>query len=107
MAQKSDDNTLAVITHLLGWFTGFIGPLIVLLATSNAKVKTHAKNALNWQISMIIYSVVSGILIIIFVGFLLLFALGIINMIFSIIAAVKAGHGEAWKYPLAIRFFKT
>jgi uncharacterized Tic20 family protein len=36
----------------------------------------------------------------------LLIALGVIGIIFSIVAAIKANNGEVWKYPLAITFFK-
>lgn len=49
------DNTLNIITHILGYFTNWIGPLIILLVTKEKDVKEHAKKALNWQISLIIY----------------------------------------------------
>ncbi len=41
------DNTLAVITHLLGLISGFIGPLIVLFITADEQAKAHSKQALN------------------------------------------------------------
>jgi uncharacterized Tic20 family protein len=65
----------------------------------------HGKNAVNWIISLIIYFVVSLVLCMVGIGFVLLFALGIVGLIFPIIAAIKANDGEAWKYPMAIAFF--
>lgn len=113
MAKPSDrsimvqnDNTLKVVTHILGFFTGFLGPLIILLVTKEENLKTHAKKALNWQISFFIYAIVSFILFIVLIGFLLIFAFIIMDVVFCIMAAVKAGRDESWNYPLAIPFLK-
>lgn len=100
------DNTLPILTHILGLLTGFLGPLIVLLASENKQVKKHAKTVLNWQFSLVIYSIIAAVLIIILVGILGFIVLGILDTIFSIIGAVKASEGQVWKYPLSIRFFK-
>ena len=101
------DNTLPILTHILGLFTGFLGPLIILLASKDKNTKSHAKVVLNWQFSLLIYFAVSSILMLILIGFLGFIALGIMNTIFSIIGAVKASEKEIWKYPLSISFFKT
>src|SRR3989344_553749 len=103
---KSDDQTLEVLTHILGLFTGFIGALIILLVSESKGVKNHAKYALNWQISSLIYMVVSIPLMLVLIGFATLFATIILNLIFCIIAAVKASEGKLWKYPLSMPFFK-
>ena len=100
------DNTLPILTHLLGLFTGFLGPLIIFFASKDKTTKSHAKVVLNWQFSLIIYSAISGILMLILIGFLGFIALGIMNTIFSIIGAVRASEKEIWKYPLSIKFFK-
>ena len=106
MVQKKQDTTLPVLAHILGLFTGFIGPLIILLVSKKEYEKTHAKYALNWQISLVIYFMVSFALMLVLVGFILVFALLIMNLVFCIIAAVKAGENTFWKYPLAIPFLK-
>lgn len=101
---KGNDKTLAVLAHILGLVTGFLGPLIIYLVAQDESAKHHAKYALNWQISLIIYLVVSIILIFVYIGFFTLIALMILNLVFSIMAAVKAGENVLWKYPLAIPF---
>lgn len=103
---KSDDKTLAILSHILGIFTWFIGPLIIYLATDDKKAKQHSRNALNWQITLTIYMVISFVLIIILVGILFVIALSIMNLVFSIIAAVKANNDELWEYPMTINFVK-
>lgn len=100
-----NEKSLLFLPHVLGIFTGFIGPLITLLI-SKKELKEHSKKALNWQLSNLIYSIISGILTIILVGFVLLFVLMVLNVIFCIIATVKASNSTLWDYPLSIKFFK-
>ena len=102
---KKADTTLPLLAHLLGLITGFLGPLIILLATEDKRAKTHAKKALNWQFSLLIYYAVSFVLMFVLIGFLTFFAVAILNIIFCIMAAVKASKEELWDYPLAIPFF--
>ena len=105
-ADKSDQRTLAVLTHILTLVAHFIAPLIILLVSKDEYVKKHARRALNWQISAIIYFVVSFVLVLVLVGIFLLIALAVLDLVFVIIAAVKAGNDELWDYPMAIRFLK-
>lgn len=106
-ATGNSGNTLGILTHLLGLFTGFLGPLIILLATNDKKGKDHSRYALNWQFSALIYSVIGGILSMVFIGFIILGAVSILNIIFCIIATVEASKGELWNYPLSINFFNV
>jgi uncharacterized protein len=101
-----DTKTLSMLVHIAALFTSFVGPLIFMLVSKDAHVQKHSKIALNWQISLMIYMVVSGVLAIILVGFLMMAVLGLMNLIFCIMAAVKANQGVEWKYPLSIAFFK-
>lgn len=101
---SGNGKTMAIIMHILGIFFWFIPALIVYLAADDSFTKENAKNALNWQVSATIYAVISVLLILVIVGIVLLALLGIANMVFSIVAALKASDGEAWKYPLAIKF---
>ncbi|MFP4401129.1 MAG: DUF4870 domain-containing protein [Candidatus Woesearchaeota archaeon] len=91
----------------MGLFTSFIGPLIIYVIGEDKDVKRQSANALNWQISLIIYSIISSILIFVVIGIVLLIALSIMNLVFCIMAAVKANEGEEWKYPMTIQFLKS
>lgn len=104
---KKEDKTLLILTHILGMIVGFLAPLIILLVSDNKDVKRHSKIALNWQFSFLIYIVISFILVIVLIGFLLIPTLIILNIVFSIMAAVKASENEFWRYPLSIQFFRV
>lgn len=102
-----ESRTLAMMAHLLGAFTGFVGPLIVWLLKreSDAFVDDQAKEALNFQLTILVGWAV------VFVAFfvwscgaaLLLAALALAQVISAVIAAVKAQEGEPYRYPFAIR----
>ncbi len=115
MADRNEINNWAMFCHLSALscyigipFGNIIGPLIIWLIKKDEMpfVDEQGKEALNFQISMTIYAIVSVFLIFAIVGFFLLFAVAIINLIFVISAAVKASKGESYRYPLAIRFLK-
>jgi len=103
----SDSRAWAVAAHLLPWVgLGFLGPLIIWLIKRDESpfVEEHAREALNFQISWLIYIVVSVILIIVFIGILLVIGFAIFGSVVMIIAAVKAANGAQYRYPLTIRF---
>ena len=104
---KSENNVISIIAHILGLLTWVIGPVIVYLASDDKKVKSHAKIVLNWQISFTIYMIISGILALVLIGFVLIPILSILNLVFSIIGAIKASEGTVWRYPLSIPFMKA
>ncbi len=104
---RKKNNAMAIVTHILGVLTYFAGPLVVYFSSKEDYVKKHAQAALNWQFSYLIYSAVSGVLALFVVGFFGLVALGVMNLIFCIIAAVRASEGELYNYPLTIKFFEV
>jgi uncharacterized Tic20 family protein len=69
----------------------------------SSEIDAHGKEALNFQISMLIYNIVAGVLCLVLIGFALLAALHILNVVFVIIAALKASEGQIYRYPLTIR----
>ncbi|MCB0824295.1 MAG: DUF4870 domain-containing protein [Bacteroidales bacterium] len=83
-----------------------IGPLVIwsIKKQEYPFVDDQGKEALNFNISMAIYMIVSAILIIVVIGIILLIAIGLFQLIMIIIAAVKANNGESFRYPLTIRF---
>ncbi|MEM9022115.1 MAG: DUF4870 domain-containing protein, partial [Bacteroidota bacterium] len=92
-----DDKALAVICHL-GFilpYGGILVPLIIWLIKRNESeyIDLHGKEALNFQLTVLILSVISGILVLLVVGLFLLIAIAIGAFIMSIIGAVQAGSG--------------
>jgi len=83
-----------------------IGPLIIWSIKKDEYpfVDEQGKEALNFNISMVIYILISVILIFVVIGILMLIALGIFQLIMIIIASIKANNGESFRYPLSIRF---
>jgi uncharacterized Tic20 family protein len=103
-----DEKTLALLAHVLGFFGSFIVPLIIYLVKKDESpfIREHAKEALNFHISMAIYYIISIILIIILVGIIGLIFLGTFSLVVSVVAAIKAMDGKPYRYPLCIRFIK-
>lgn len=83
----------------------FLGPLVVMLTKGNEspRVRQHAVESLNFQLSVLIYGVVSFVLVFVLVGILMLIALGILWLVCTIMGALKANNGEDYRYPLTIR----
>ena len=97
-----NDTTMAAITHILGLVTWIFGPILMLVISDDPFVEENAKNALNWQIFVGIYFFVSGLLTVVFIGFLLLPVVALIDLVFCVLAAMKANDNESWTYPLTI-----
>ncbi len=105
---QQEDVTLSVLCHLSVFGFGLIGPLVIYLISKDDPGKQmtrwHASEALNFHLSLLIYSVVSVILILVLIGIVLLIALGIAAVVLGIVAAVAASERKPYRYPLTIRF---
>jgi uncharacterized Tic20 family protein len=105
-------NTFCHASALLGVLVHFpghlLGPLIVWLIKrgDSPEIDAHGKEALNFQISMLIYNVIAGISCIVLIGFVLLPILWILNAVFVIIASIQASDGKFYRYPATIRFIQ-
>src|SRR6476619_655359 len=94
---------------LLGVFIHFPGhllpPLIVWLMKRDAspELDAHGKEAVNFQLSMLIYNVVAAVFCLILIGFVFLAVLWVLNAILVIIAAIKASDGAFYRSPLTMR----
>jgi uncharacterized Tic20 family protein len=114
---SKDARMWAMFCHLAG-LAGFVVPVIVsgiiapLIVWQIKKddypfVDEQGKEAVNFQISMAIYAFVSFLLIFVFcIGAFLLVVVEIVDLVFLLIAAVKANNGEHYRYPLTIRFIR-
>src|SRR4051812_48411004 len=114
-AQSIDVKTWCVLCHasaLLGLFFHFlghlVGPLVVWLMKrgDSSEIDAHGKESLNFQISMLIYDIIAGILCLVLVGFVLLIVLWVVNTVLVIIASIRASEGKLYRYPFTIRLIK-
>lgn len=96
---KNKNKDLASLTHITGLLISVIGPATIYATSDDDFVKENARRALNWQISMIIYSFISFLLIFFVIGVFLVMILPFFNITFSILAALKAKEGKVWNYP--------
>lgn len=96
---------LALVGYFVIPFGNVAAPLIIYLMKKDESpfVADQARESLNFQISVCIYALISGVLVLVLIGILLLAAVGLAGIILTIIASVKAANGEAYRYPLTIR----
>ncbi|MBB1060981.1 DUF4870 domain-containing protein [Marilutibacter spongiae] len=106
-AAGTDDRNLAMLTHLSGLLFSIVMPLVVWLMNKDNPAKAYlnaqAKEALNFQITVLIAFVVSFVLTFVLIGALLMPLVGLANLILCIVAAVKTANGEDFRYPFTLR----
>jgi len=114
VTQNQEERTMGMLCHLLALsgyvipFGNIIGPLIVWLVKKDQFpfVNDQGKESLNFQISVAIYAIVSGILTMVVIGIPLLIAVGIFALVEIVLASMRANQGIPYRYPLTIRFIK-
>ncbi len=89
-------------------FGSILGPFIVWLMKRDEMpfVDECGRNCINFKISLMIYMMISAVLMLVGIGFLLIGVLAIVDIVFTIIAAMKASEGVSYKYPMTIKFLK-
>lgn len=102
---SNDDKNIATITHLGGILFSFIPALVVWLLKKDDSefIAAQAREALNFQITLLLAQFIAYVLVFILVGFLLLGLIWVFNIIFCIIAAISSSKGEYYRYPLTLR----
>ena len=110
-----DERLWAMICHLAAFaglllpYAGFVvGPLIVWAIKKDEfpLVNDQGKESINFQISMLIYGAVAAALLFVGIGFLLVPAWAVAEIVLVIIAALAANNGEQYRYPLTLRLVK-
>ena len=126
VAGAGEDPTGWVIAaHLTALFTWVIGPLVIWLIKREEmpEVDRAGVASINWQLSWAIYMVVLVLLIVgglvgaeatggatvalFFLGFMGMIAVSLLDLVFIVIASVKGGQGESWRYPLALPLLRA
>lgn len=102
----ADEKLWATLVHIGGIFFSFVPALIgyLVLKDRGPFVRAHTVSALNFQITMAIAYAVGTILSVVGIGLLILLAVWVVNIVFSIIAAINANRGDWYTYPLSIKF---
>lgn len=87
---------------------GFIAPLVIYLVKKDESsyVTAHAKESLNFQLTMLIAYIISFILMFVLIGVLLMVLIGLANLVLIIIATIRASENKIYKYPFSIKFVK-
>jgi uncharacterized protein len=112
---SESERTWGMLAHLsalmglaLPLIGNVLGPLFVSLSRGDQSpyVAAQAKEALNFNITVTLAAVACGVLMLVLVGLLLLCALFIVWLVLTLIAAIRASEGVAYRYPFALRFLK-
>ncbi len=112
---KAETN-MALLCHLLPLanyavpipFGNIVAALVVWLIKKDEMpfVNDQGKESLNFQITVTIAYIAAIVLCFVMVGFLLLPVIGVLHVVFAIIATVKSSNGEYYRYPICLRFVK-
>ena len=111
---SKDERTWAMLCHFSAFaglifpFGNFLAPLIIWLIKKEELefVEDQGKEVFNFQISMTIYLLISGMLCFILIGIPILIGLVIFSFIITIIAAISANDGKSYRYPINLRLIK-
>jgi|SRR5690554_5916668 len=103
----SEQKILGLISHL-GIFVGFpiLAPLLVFLLSNDYVVKNQAKEALAFQIGLIIAGAIGGLLVFIIIGIPILILISIMGIVFPIMAAIKFYQEGHYSYPITGELLK-
>lgn len=100
---------LSALAGLVGIpFGHLLGPLVVWLLKRRdfPFVEEQGKESLNFQISMTIYALIALFLVFAFIGIPVFIALAVLDVVFVIVASVRANSGRPYRYPLTLRILK-
>lgn len=104
----SDEKMWSTLVHVGGILFQFLPALIgfLVLKDRGPFVRMHTATALNFQLTLVIAYFVGALLSIVLIGIFIMLAAWVLNIVFSIIAAIRANSGQPYEYPLTIRFIR-
>lgn len=105
---SQDERLLAAAIYVSSFFTTIIGPLLIWLLKKNdsAFIDKHGKEYFNFVISYSVYMIISVILMIVLIGVVTAWIVGVLAFIFTIVAAIKAYEGKEYHIPLVFRIIR-
>lgn len=108
LMSPADQRLWSTLLHVAGIFFSWLSALIgyLVLKDRGEFIKEHARQELNWQLTVTIGLIASYILTFVLIGVVTLVAVYILAVIFGIISALAANKGELYRFPIAIQFIK-
>lgn len=105
-AESDDARSMAMLIHLLAIFTWFLVPLILWLVKKDSSrfVDQQGKEVVNFELTLMIGVVVGAATMCIVIGFFILAAVGVVNIVFGILSTMEVNQGKPYRYPVCIRF---
>jgi len=105
---KKEDQTLLALLHLSGLFVLLFPPILIWLWKKDqiADIDKHAKDVINFQLSLWIYLFASMLLVFLLIGVPLLIFLGIASSIIIVLNTIKVLNKQPYKYPYTRKFLK-
>ncbi|MCE5090902.1 DUF4870 domain-containing protein [Staphylococcus devriesei] len=105
---SQNEKSMAMLMWILTFFTGFVGPLIIWIIKKDESsyLNKQGKNYINYAISYGLYGVGALILTAVLIGYLLLFVLSIVCLVYTILAIVTVNKGEDYVVPFTIEIIK-
>jgi uncharacterized Tic20 family protein len=104
---SQDSKNIGMLMWIGTIFFGFIPALIIyLIKTDDSYLADQSKEALNWAITVLIGVALAWVLCLILIGFLMLPAIGILNVVFCIMGVVAVSSGKLYRVPFALRLIK-
>lgn len=102
---SSDERNMALLAHLLGIFFSILPALLIWLLKKDESeyINDQAKEALNFQITMLIAYFVASLTMYIVIGCILAPVLLVVDLVLCIVAAVAVSKGQRYRYPFALR----
>lgn len=103
-----NERILAILAHVLTFVAWLFAPLIIYLVKKDESsfVAEHAKESLNFQLTLMIAYFVCFLLLIVLIGVLGFIVVGFVNLVLVIVATIKAADNQLYRYPFTIRFIK-
>ncbi|MBE7559948.1 DUF4870 domain-containing protein [bacterium] len=97
---------LSALSGYLIPFGWIIGPLVVWLIKKDEYplVDDQGREALNFNITILIAHIVAGILWLFCIGIIVTGIVVVAHVVFLVIAAMKANQGQRYRYPFILRF---
>ncbi|HXB94610.1 MAG TPA: DUF4870 domain-containing protein [Puia sp.] len=106
----NDERIMGILSHILAIVQGIgiLGPLVIWLMKrhESAFVEANARESLNFQLTIIIGWIISGILSVVGIGLILFGVLLVLNVVLVIVATVKTSENKIYRYPFSLRLVK-